>query len=130
MVRVGWLWPVVFKSVCRFALVASLIKLTRRGPQKKSRSMDHTQHLTALLEQEVHPFVIRAFLYDPFVEYRLGVLTAIESAFEEKYEHALLIQCDVESHVVTYEVETAGISLCLSYVPSYPSYPLYGSGGD
>jgi hypothetical protein len=67
--------------------------------------------LSTILKKEIHPFVVSSALYDRHVEDRLVVLTEVEKAFEVQYHHRLFLHVDMESHVVTYEVETLGISL-------------------
>ena len=73
--------------------------------------------LKAILTAEIHPFVVSAILYDHHVEDRLDMLTDVERLFEDQYHHALFIQCDVESQVVTYEVESVGICVSCEYTP-------------
>ena len=58
-----------------------------------------------LIETELHPHVVKTILYDHHVENRLDMLTHVEKVFEQEYGVELFIQCDVESRVVTYEVE-------------------------
>lgn len=64
-----------------------------------------------ILKREIHPFVVSSALYDHHVEDRLTLLTEVEKAFQEQYHHRLFLHVDMESHVVTYEVETLGITL-------------------
>ena len=58
-----------------------------------------------LIETELHPHVVKTILYDHHVVNRLDMLTHVEKVFEQEYGVELFIQCDVESRVVTYEVE-------------------------
>jgi hypothetical protein len=64
-----------------------------------------------ILKTEIHPFIVSSALYDRHVEDRLTILTEVERAFEAQYHHPLFLHVDMESRVVTYEVETLGISL-------------------
>jgi hypothetical protein len=73
--------------------------------------------LANILKEEIHPFVVSAILYDHHVEHRLYMLTEVERAFEEQYHHQLFIQCDVESRVVSYEVESEGVEVHCAYKP-------------
>ena len=71
-------------------------------------------YLTRLLHKDIHPFVVSIALFDPHVERRLDILSDIEKVFESNYHHKLFIQCDVESRVMIYEINTARIHLrCL-----------------
>lgn len=67
--------------------------------------------LSTILKSEIHPFVVSSALYDRHVEDRLTILTEVERAFEAQYHHRLFLHVEMESHTVTYEVETLGISL-------------------
>lgn len=73
--------------------------------------------LKTILTTEIHPFVVSAILYDNHVENRLDMLTDVERLFEDQYRHSLFIQCDVESHTVTYEIESMGICVSCGYTP-------------
>ncbi len=72
---------------------------------------DKAEIMEKIVRDMIHPLVIKTVLYDRHVDNRLPILVEIERIFEKKYEHSLFIQCDVESKVVTYDVETAGLSV-------------------
>ena len=72
---------------------------------------DEAKIIEAIVKSIIHPLVVKTALYDRHVDNRLPILVEIERIFEKKYEHSLFIQCDVESKVVTYDVDTAGLSV-------------------
>jgi hypothetical protein len=71
--------------------------------------------LSVILKEEIHPHVVSTILYDHHVENRLDMLTDVEKTFREKYHYKLFIQCDTESHVVSYDVESAGVFVQYEY---------------
>ena len=73
--------------------------------------MEDAKIIEGILKSMIHPLVVKAALYDRHVDNRLPILVEIERIFETKYAHSLFIQCDVESKVVTYDVDTAGLSV-------------------
>lgn len=64
-----------------------------------------------ILKTEIHPYVVRHTLYDRHIEDRLPILIEVEKAFKEKYDLPLFLHVDMESCVVTYDVEALRISL-------------------
>lgn len=76
---------------------------------------DNITMFANILENEIHPYVVKCILYDRHVENRLFLLTETERVFEEKYHSPLFIQCDVESQTVTYDIESLGVSVTLSW---------------
>ena len=69
--------------------------------------MSSTVHhaIIQLIEYTLHPSMVKTILYDHHIENRLDMLVDVERVFQQEHGVELFIQCDVESRVVTYDVE-------------------------
>ena len=90
------------------------IEAGNRGEEEAETEEEITMFET-ILENEIHPNVVKYVLYDRHVENRLSLLTQMERAFEEKYHCPLFIQCNVESLTNTYYIDSMGVSVTLSW---------------
>ncbi len=77
----------------------------------------NSSELSHLIESVIHPFFVETVLIDRCVENHLEDMVDMEKMFRREFGHSLFIQCDMECHLVIYDITSIGIIVSCSFEP-------------
>jgi hypothetical protein len=79
-------------------------------------SLDSSE-IIHVIQSHIHPFFVETVLVDPHVENRLEDMVDVEKTFKREFGHSLFIQCDMECHLVVYDITSMGLIVSCAFEP-------------